>query len=438
MKDLAITIAKNSNLELVNLLYEMYGTLSAKEKRETGYTDFFLFRSPLEVYLQSLLLHAIAADSHINEEELRYLDEVFPATACVTLPSLAKGVFHGVSYSAYCQEVGVQKFADILLPIGEQYEEEVTKLVALLARIDYETEDDYLTPIERDCNDLLKLALLEDNFTNPEEAERAENCIVVFSRLFQKASDEEAKIKDSDPEFTPKWRHVKKASLQEFAKQINVSTPRERNLKKDPEGCEKAVLFLEGFNEREHTGWTGSAFIISEDGLVITCNHCVENATELFVRESYPNKEPEVFRLNVLFRDKDHDFALCQMECGKHDYLELEPHCAKTIKMGRDVILLGFPLGSSLNENPLELNLSFANGAIESRQKLDGEDLVYVTFDGRHGQSGAPVFDKETGKVIGILCGSIGGGASADMQQVTFIRDLSFFFERLNDQEEGA
>lgn len=166
--------------------------------------------------------------------------------------------------------------------------------------------------------------------------------------------------------------------------------------------------------------------MITHTGLCFTCNHVINKASEIFVRmENSDNRI--VYKSMVVYSNENEDFAILQLEdCINNYFFEIETDFS-TLKTGDDVGIYGFPFGSDLNENVMELEPSLTKGYIASKNKIAGHNCYYLDIRSAPGNSGGPVFSLKTNKCIGYLCGSYG----SDRSNMIYIRTMEFFIANL-------
>ena len=58
-------------------------------------------------------------------------------------------------------------------------------------------------------------------------------------------------------------------------------------------------------------------------------------------------------------------------------YFDLDYECT-SIKPGKQVAVIGFPFGQDLNDNSMDLELSYSSGHISSRNKINGNVCFYL------------------------------------------------------------
>ena len=172
---------------------------------------------------------------------------------------------------------------------------------------------------------------------------------------------------------------------------------------------------------------SGSGFMITSTGLCFTCNHVIDDAEEIFVRTDFKEENRVVKKANVVFANKEEDFAILKLEdCKSNYFFELEMDYT-TLKTGDDVAIYGFPFGSELNEDVMALEPSLTKGYIASKNKIDGRNCYYLDIRSAPGNSGGPVFSLKTKKCIGYLCGSYG----SDRSNIIYVRTMEYFLKNL-------
>lgn len=171
---------------------------------------------------------------------------------------------------------------------------------------------------------------------------------------------------------------------------------------------------------------SGSGLMITSTGVCLTCNHVIEDCKEIFVR--LENRQSRiVYKADIVYYDKDNDYAILQLlDCNDNNFYEIETDY-HNIKTGDDVAIYGFPFGSDLNEDVMELEPSLTKGYIASKNKINGKDCYYLDIRSAPGNSGGPVFSLKTKKVIGYLCGSYG----SDRSNMIYIRTLEVFLNEI-------
>lgn len=184
---------------------------------------------------------------------------------------------------------------------------------------------------------------------------------------------------------------------------VNISTVREARVVEgaDPFGFDErhAEIFRRfGFSfpfgggprqEPERRG-TGSGFIISADGLILTNHHVVEGADEIKVRLT-DNRE---FTGKVLGSDAKTDIAVVKIDAKDLPYLTMGN--SDELKVGEWVAAIGSPFG---------LDNTVTSGIVSAKsRKLPSDQYVpFIQTDVavNPGNSGGPLFNMK-GEVVGI------------------------------------
>lgn len=160
----------------------------------------------------------------------------------------------------------------------------------------------------------------------------------------------------------------------------------------------------------------GSGFFINNKGYIITCSHVIENSQKIYIEIPYLGEERKEVEIVGLCPELDLALLKTKNYINK-DYYEL--HDDKeiyTMKPGKDVYAVGFPLGQD--------NLKFTKGIISGRQK----SLIQTDTPINPGNSGGPLLYNN--KVIGINASHImfasNIGYAIPISHYFLIKDLLF------------
>lgn len=142
-------------------------------------------------------------------------------------------------------------------------------------------------------------------------------------------------------------------------------------------------------HEPERRG-TGSGFIISADGLILTNHHVVEGADEITVRLT----DKREFKGKVLGSDKKTDIAVIKIEAT--DLPVLKMGTSDTLKVGEWVAAIGSPFG-------LDNTVTAGIVSAKSRKLPSDQYVPFIQTDVavNPGNSGGPLFNMD-GEVVGI------------------------------------
>jgi len=160
----------------------------------------------------------------------------------------------------------------------------------------------------------------------------------------------------------------------------------------------------------------GSGFIVNGDK-IITAAHVYnqlndENKKRLMVNVMVEKIQDDVERyqwIPINFLDKKDDIAIFQLTDTKSILSKgLELGDSEKIEVGQEVYFVGFPYAVQLINDGFGLTL-IANKGIISNIKRDGVDpehrrnWLIIDAISNPGNSGCPLIDIETGKVIGVM-----------------------------------
>lgn len=179
--------------------------------------------------------------------------------------------------------------------------------------------------------------------------------------------------------------------------------------------------------ETENGSGYGSGFIMTESGYAITCNHVINSAKNINVRIRIPGRIGGMdswHKASVVATDRIVDMALLKLD-GDH-FPTVQMDWDNSIKRGQNLQLLGYPFGTKISDDDKLLDYSIFEGKVASVQEKNGYDTVFVDMQAKRGNSGGPVFDIESNKVVGILCGSQIEGDSHLVEEINYIRPIKY------------
>ncbi len=169
--------------------------------------------------------------------------------------------------------------------------------------------------------------------------------------------------------------------------------------------------------------FSGTGFVVGDGNLLVTNAHVIARATaddavdsSLVVYTPGTSGQDSVRRLEVIEVDKAHDLAVLRFEGVAMPVLSLGP--AQAAREGQVVAFIGFPLGSLLGLSPVThrgIVSAIASVALPSpsARELDSRaikalkdgafELLQLDATAYPGNSGGPLFDAETGAVVGVV-----------------------------------
>ncbi len=151
------------------------------------------------------------------------------------------------------------------------------------------------------------------------------------------------------------------------------------------------------------TSCSGTGFIFSEDGYIITNNHVIEGANEITVT-LYNDEE---YKAELIGGDADNDVALLKIEAENLAAVSVAD--MEQVQVGEQVIAIGNPLG--------ELTFTMTQGyisALDREINTNGKPINMLQTDAaiNSGNSGGPLFDMN-GNVVGITTAKFSGKSTA-------------------------
>jgi S1-C subfamily serine protease len=157
------------------------------------------------------------------------------------------------------------------------------------------------------------------------------------------------------------------------------------------------------YNPSEYDG-NGSGFFISRQGHIVTNYHVVEETSELFTKLSV-NGQLEKFPLRVVAKDRVNDLAILKVDKAGFDLGKDIPYGFEynTVDVGEEVFTLGYPMVDVMGEE-----LKFTDGKISAKSGIDGDITTYqITTPIQYGNSGGPLFQEESGNIVGIVSATL-------------------------------
>tara|TARA_B100000674_G_scaffold474859_1_gene467308 strand:- start:582 stop:1979 length:1398 start_codon:yes stop_codon:yes gene_type:complete len=156
-----------------------------------------------------------------------------------------------------------------------------------------------------------------------------------------------------------------------------------------------------GEQQQRRTSALGSGFIIDQDGTVITNNHVIQEAEDIFVSV---NGEKE-YEAEIVGADPLSDIAVLKIK-SEDKFSPVKFGDSDTARVGDWVIAIG---------NPFGLGGTVTSGIISARNRSIGlsryEDYIQTDASINSGNSGGPLFDMN-GDVIGINTAILGQSGS--------------------------
>ena len=210
-------------------------------------------------------------------------------------------------------------------------------------------------------------------------------------------------------------------------------SPLEGVLIRTAHNVEHAVAPLMSWGENgqhpENAAVVGTGFFINADGYFITAAHVADlwkpNSAQLSIMTRQNSGDAAGQWFDVIEKDTAHDLALCKMKVSLKNLLMVNrmigkgkalPNAESGITIatlgistqptqtGRFIAIAGFPLGSW---NP-SIQLGTIASTTTVNPNIEGvpggrKQLLQISVSGNKGNSGSPVIELRTGKVIGVV-----------------------------------
>jgi Tfp pilus assembly protein PilF len=165
-----------------------------------------------------------------------------------------------------------------------------------------------------------------------------------------------------------------------------------------------ATVLIVGINEESHSLSFGSGVIISEQGLILTNAHVVEDSTRLFVYIRNQAIDPAA---KIVAIDSDLDLAALRVHTNYP--VPFLPLAAEIPDEGTPTIAVGYPrvpdvlqIGLTLHASVIPMTIT---GAAMGRSRTAGLPIPFVQTVGmlNAGSSGGPLVHSETGEIAGLV-----------------------------------
>jgi S1-C subfamily serine protease len=162
-----------------------------------------------------------------------------------------------------------------------------------------------------------------------------------------------------------------------------------------------------GLPEPDNQVATGSGFIISKDGYIVTNAHVVSSADQITIQFSDQAEE----KAQLVGVDQGTDLAVLKIDLKNHKYGVLELADSKTAKVGQTVYAIGNPLG--YDRSMSRGIISALDRVINAPNGIEIRGVIQTDAAVNPGNSGGPLLSS-TGKVIGVTSqiASTGGEGS--------------------------
>ena len=159
------------------------------------------------------------------------------------------------------------------------------------------------------------------------------------------------------------------------------------------------------FGRAVQTASSGSGFIVTKDGYIVTNYHVISGGESVTVTLN----DGSSFPAQIIGGDKDYDIAVIKVDPGEKELKPVTLGTSSSLKVGDDVLTIGNPLG--------ELTFSMSEGIVSCLDReinLDGTpfNMIQISTAVNNGNSGGPLFNIY-GEVVGIVSAKYSGSTSS-------------------------
>ncbi len=135
---------------------------------------------------------------------------------------------------------------------------------------------------------------------------------------------------------------------------------------------------------------SGTGFVITIDGYILTCYHVIENSNNIKV-----SVEKKIYSAKLVRDDSNNDLALLKI---KGSFSAISLFSKRPAKMGQEVFTIGYP-----NPGLQGVNAKFTKGTISSLTGFQDDLRLYqISVPVQPGNSGGALAD-EDGNILGII-----------------------------------
>lgn len=163
------------------------------------------------------------------------------------------------------------------------------------------------------------------------------------------------------------------------------------------------------FGQAVQSASSGSGFIITDDGYIVTNYHVISGGTNVTVTLN----NGKTYEAQIVGGEEDYDIAVLKVDPGEEKLKSVVLGESSDLLVGEDVLAIGNPLG--------ELTFSLSEGIVSCLDReinVNGTpfNMIQITAAVNSGNSGGPLFNTY-GEVIGIVSAkfsSSSGGTSVE------------------------
>jgi len=359
-------------------------------------------RQILELDLMAYVMYLSASDGHVSSSEARYVGDI---VGCYVAPDqLANLIKENDIYSTEFEQRP---------PISLQIFVRQDKLLIAAGKGGDKTASEILC----DVFGMIGVDVIKSD-NDIAANERAD--FEIYFKMMKKYIDQQlhSGIQKSAPA-----QNTLKSQYQILKKKvINEPSPFLCDYRHDRERYLETILYIE--TDRG----SGTGFVIHPGGYAVTCAHVVKDATEIYARIGV--KENAIEKAKIISYNAELDLAIIQIEGRRHISAVLD--IEGLLYLGDEISILGYPFGSKVADNVMRMSVSYTRGYISSIQTRNGHKCALLDISAKAGNSGSPVINCQSGKVVGVLSGSILGGVN-NREEVNYMIPITSLLEMMED-----
>ncbi|HET7572584.1 MAG TPA: trypsin-like peptidase domain-containing protein [Gaiellaceae bacterium] len=148
--------------------------------------------------------------------------------------------------------------------------------------------------------------------------------------------------------------------------------------------------------QHQQTRAEGSGFVLDSDGNILTNQHVVANANSIMVRF----KDGSTAKAKLVGADEGTDIAVIKVDVAASKLHPLALGSSAGVRPGQSVVAIGSPYG--LTETMTAGIVSAIQRTITAPNQFSLSGAIQTDAAINHGNSGGPLIDATTGKVIGV------------------------------------
>lgn len=191
-------------------------------------------------------------------------------------------------------------------------------------------------------------------------------------------------------------------------------------------GITTEVTFKNIFGQTSSTAVSGSGFVVTSDGYIVTNYHVIEYAYQYKYAINVLFKDGTSYEASIIGVEEDNDIAVLKIDAT--DLTPVTVGDSESLEVGDNVYVVGNPLG--------ELDFSMTSGRVSALDRSIVADnsqpainMFQVDAAVNSGNSGGPIYN-ESGEVIGVVTAKVN---SAGVEGLGFAIPINDAIDIAND-----